>query len=80
LLAKHFRKLLSDCPPDTMIAASVVVTEGVPTFFTLFLKSEVAEGGPSPEVLREGLDKVLRDYLNSCPNVFSQRASGDAPS
>lgn len=79
LTERHFRALVSECPPDMILALTIVVVEG-DTFIRVALNSEVAEGGPSPESLRDGLVRVLRDYLDGCPNVSRARASsGDAP-
>jgi hypothetical protein len=80
LTERHFRALVAECPPGMLLAVSIVIVEGN-TCVRVALNSEVAECGPSPETLRDGLVRVLQEYLGACPNVLRQRtSSGGAPS
>lgn len=79
VVARHLRALLSECPGTMVVAATVVVTERK-TSFLVAVNRDVSEGGPSPEVMKDGMVRVLNDYLGRCPNVVRTRSSGDAPS
>lgn len=75
---RHLDNLLLECPSDTILALSVVMVEGA-TYFRIAFNPGVGDGGPSPELLKNGVVRVLNDYLKLCPGVIMAEAA-DRPS
>jgi hypothetical protein len=75
LVGKHFRALVAECPPETILVAQVVLVEGA-THVVVATSQQATEGGPGPEILRVKLAEVARDYLKLCPRVAWVESSG----
>jgi hypothetical protein len=79
LVGRHFRALVADCPPSTILLAQLVLVEGE-THVVVATSRQATEGGPSADVLRVKLAEVARDYLKLCPRVAWVESSGEVPS
>jgi hypothetical protein len=79
LVGRHVNSLASECPPDTILLAQIVLVEGH-TYIVAGVNPQVTEGGPNPEILRDKLASAVGDYLKLSPNVVWSQSKGDAPS
>jgi hypothetical protein len=79
VVEEHFRSLVADCPPNTILVAQVVLVEGA-THVVVAANREVTAGGPSPNVLRNKLAEVVRDHAKLCPRIEWVEPTGELPS
>ena len=79
VVERYFGELATQCPPDTLLVATVVMVDGHASI-AVVVNPAASEGGPPTTLLRDALENAAKDYLKRCPHVVWADPSNDKPS